>query len=604
MRCRLLILLFMLGIISLGHATDPWGEPVYYPGSMVVMAQVSINGSPAADGDVLGAFAYDNGDYELRGKANVTVVNGISGCLLQLFCASDGEIIRFRIWDEAASAQYEAQETVATEVNGMIGSYPDDLFPINGVDSQMTIDPWGEPQILANSTGIWARVMIDDEDAEEQDILAAFVVVDSQAQLRGKAEMQIVGNQSVVQIQIYGILPAEEIIFQIWDFDQQQILEAQSSVLSLPGAEIGSGAQNALLINTGTGIEQIPPLQINPPGGNYSEPQTVEISSQISGVEIYYSLDGSDPDQESFLFEDSISLVEGSITELRARAYHSSQQWYPSLIQTELYSIATELPLPSINPPGGSFSEPQVVEISCDTPNSLIYYTLDGTDPTQDSSIYAGTISINESCLVKARAYKNGCLPSAVASAEFSIIQTVANPVFTPAPGTYNAPIVLQMFSQTPATRIHYTLDGSEPDEDSTLYTGPMLIEVSTLVRARAYRNTWLPSEISDAQYILPLSSAQEEATPVVPGIQSAYPNPSSASINFSLRTKGLDQEYHLRVYNLKGQCVFSTSGRATGVFELSWDARDASGNSLPRGVYFASFRQGKQSSIRRLVLI
>jgi serine/threonine protein kinase len=47
---------------------------------------------------------------------------------------------------------------------------------------------------------------------------------------------------------------------------------------------------------------------------------------------------------------------------------------------------------PILNPPGGTYSEPQLVAISDETPQATIHYTLDGTPPTESSPIYTQPI--------------------------------------------------------------------------------------------------------------------------------------------------------------------------------------------------------------------
>ena len=49
---------------------------------------------------------------------------------------------------------------------------------------------------------------------------------------------------------------------------------------------------------------------------------------------------------------------------------------------------------------------------------------------------------------------------------------------------------------------IRYTLDGSAPDEESALYTGPIEISSSTVVRAVAYQQDRLPGEASVKHYL------------------------------------------------------------------------------------------------------
>lgn len=63
------------------------------------------------------------------------------------------------------------------------------------------------------------------------------------------------------------------------------------------------------------------------------------------------------------------------------------------------------------------------VQITCDTPDAEIRYTLNGADPNESSTLYSNTIDINEVTTVKARAYKEGWIESNIASFEVSLPQ-------------------------------------------------------------------------------------------------------------------------------------------------------------------------------------
>ena len=73
---------------------------------------------------------------------------------------------------------------------------------------------------------------------------------------------------------------------------------------------------------------------------------------------------------------------------------------------------------PVISPDGGTFSEPQTVTITADE-GCTIYYTLDGTTPTDASNLYEAPFTVSENCTVKAVAYDADDNVSATASAEF-----------------------------------------------------------------------------------------------------------------------------------------------------------------------------------------
>ena len=78
---------------------------------------------------------------------------------------------------------------------------------------------------------------------------------------------------------------------------------------------------------------------------------------------------------------------------------------------------------PSITPNGGTFYEPQEVTLASE--GNTIYYTLDGTDPTDASTEYTAPFVVSQSCTVKAIAYNDDDNASAIASADF-IITTAA----------------------------------------------------------------------------------------------------------------------------------------------------------------------------------
>ena len=78
---------------------------------------------------------------------------------------------------------------------------------------------------------------------------------------------------------------------------------------------------------------------------------------------------------------------------------------------------------PTFSPAAGSFIQAQEVTIACTTEDATIYYTLDGTDPTPNSSVYTDAIAISQTTTVKAMAAKAGMIDSEIATAEYTIIE-------------------------------------------------------------------------------------------------------------------------------------------------------------------------------------
>ena len=77
---------------------------------------------------------------------------------------------------------------------------------------------------------------------------------------------------------------------------------------------------------------------------------------------------------------------------------------------------------PTFTPDGGTYFEAQSVTISCNTAEAVIYYTLDGTDPTENSLVYSEPITVAENMTIKAIAMKEGYDNSNIAEAEYTII--------------------------------------------------------------------------------------------------------------------------------------------------------------------------------------
>lgn len=82
---------------------------------------------------------------------------------------------------------------------------------------------------------------------------------------------------------------------------------------------------------------------------------------------------------------------------------------------------------------------------------------------------------------------------------------TVAAPTFTPVPGNYFDPQTVTISSTTEDAVIRYTTDGTDPDENSTLYTEPVTIAATTTLKAKAWKTGLTPSFITIGNYSFPV---------------------------------------------------------------------------------------------------
>ena len=159
--------------------------------------------------------------------------------------------------------------------------------------------------------------------------------------------------------------------------------------------------------------------------------------------------------------------------------------------------IRTHTPSPNIQ--GGTYGEPITIELSCSTAGASIIYTLDGSEPFQDTGLlYTEPIEITDTTLLRVRAYKAELEPSFEFSAQYIISTNIQLPevMSSVASGLYTGDISVELNCPFGLpTVIRYTLDGTEPTESSPEYTGPLTTTGNMLLKAKAFRGTsYLPS--------------------------------------------------------------------------------------------------------------
>jgi hypothetical protein len=101
---------------------------------------------------------------------------------------------------------------------------------------------------------------------------------------------------------------------------------------------------------------------------------------------------------------------------------------------------------------------------------------------------------------------------------------------FEPAPGTFTAPIHVALAAGGD-TRVYYTLDGSLPSDGATLYTAPIAISTTTLVRVAAYAAGQLVQRQSASYVELAADVAAFDSNLpllIVHTLEGSAPDPSS----------------------------------------------------------------------------
>jgi len=69
------------------------------------------------------------------------------------------------------------------------------------------------------------------------------------------------------------------------------------------------------------------------------------------------------------------------------------------------------------------------------------------------------------------------------------ILDYVTTPIVDPPAGFYTGPINVSITSPDPSTTIYYTTNGSFPDNNDAIYSNPIIINATTVIKAIAYSN-------------------------------------------------------------------------------------------------------------------
>ena len=133
----------------------------------------------------------------------------------------------------------------------------------------------------------------------------------------------------------------------------------------------------------------------------------------------------------------------GDLDEMRFRASASTEAWMEAEYATvKSDAFVTSGPAvdagtavvvtPRFGPSATTFHPTLAVTLSCTTTGATIRYTTDGSDPTADSAVYAGPITLTETTTIRARAFKDGMEASGIAVATYTYTEPAPVDVIVP----------------------------------------------------------------------------------------------------------------------------------------------------------------------------
>ena len=265
-----------------------------------------------------------------------------------------------------------------------------------------------------------------------------------------------------------------------------------------PATVIAMPANKAWMLSEGA-FPTVATPTITPASGEYTGEQTVSITCETQGAIIHYTTDGSEPTYNSPIYNDPITVGEGTTT-IKAIAVKEGL-YNNSSVAEATYTISLAIAAPVITPASGAYNGAQTVTITTETEDATILYKV-GDGEYQE---YTAPFIISENCTITAKATKDGH-DSEETSATYTItLPTVETPTFTPAAGEYIGEQTVTIACATEEATIHYTTDGSEPTAESAVYNAPITVSESMTIKAIAVKQYYNNSTVAEAAYtILP----------------------------------------------------------------------------------------------------
>jgi hypothetical protein len=485
-------------------------------------------------------------------------------------------------------------------------------------------DPFGLPLTLSSSMSLMASVMIDEEPANEGDVLAAYVDVDGEPQLRGKATL--VSNSGITGclMQVFTELNNETIYFKLWVADTNEVFEVQESTLSIVNGSVGSWPDDPFVLHAIGSIVQ--EIELHNGWNMFSlnvHPQDQFIISifddDYASVSAVKSLGGvhlpANPFSTLHVLEDG----EGYLVNMTA----------PAILEVRGYPIPPETPIALV--PGWNlvafYSQtelPAYQAVLSIAPQLIQLKGEEGIFEPANPFSTLNTLRPGESYWLNMSSHADLIYPNGGRATETVRKATDSQIVYK----ANSQSVLLGFGDYAHAGDIVKAFAGKElrgstqvKEVDGNLaallqiFTDEAGEELTFVLQSDAGSIALEPSLTSapgsitgsyqESVYFM-LTEGTQQIPELVTGLNKAYPNPFATVTNISLDLAKDVEQLKVTIYNLRGQKVRTllNGKQAKGTIDLEWDGMDANGRRMPAGVYFCRLESAERRQSIKLMLI
>lgn len=207
---------------------------------------------------------------------------------------------------------------------------------------------------------------------------------------------------------------------------------------------------------------------------------------------VRYTTDGGDPTRDSRIYSKTDSILIQDSSTIIAKSFNgANQSSAPCTTSIKLKALP-----PVFSVKSGTYTSQRLVNIQS-LSKVPVYYTTDGTDPTNQSLKAGDSLYIDSNVTIKAMAFRPGWRASKVDSVKYRF--KVASPTLSFRTGNYDTTQTLTITDSAAGAKIHYTVDGSAPNCASALYDADSTLKLDSnvTVKAIACKDGWDSSVVA-----------------------------------------------------------------------------------------------------------
>ncbi len=307
--------------------------------------------------------------------------------------------------------------------------------------------------------------------------------------------------------------------------------------ITIKAMAVKSGFQNSDISSKIITVESAGIVNASPASGQYSSGEQKYIAlNNINGAEIYYTTDGSNPnpDNSSQKYSGNFSITVPTIVKaiaVKEGCSNSDIFTYTYYVQGAAAPVDIKV---------SNIADGKSVILTSETSNAKIYYTTNGTEPTETSTAYTNTINFKEEGVyqIKAIAVLNNA-KSPVVTNTVSITKA-AMPLASKESGNAISGTKIRLSSNENDGIIYYTTNGSEPDLNSSVYSSEIELTKNNgnevTIKAITAKSGFAVSDTSTFTYNLKEAVAMPQIT--------VENNNGVKTVTMSCETEGADIYY------------------------------------------------------------